>query len=273
MEFKKGLNMKNNKDLGYALVTGGAKGIGRALSEELAKNRFNLLLIGRDQVALDTAKDEIKLKGYHIDIQTLSLDLTNIESYSKIFEFVKENNISLKLVVNNAGASKLERSSELKIEGIYQETLLDLIAPVSLMIKYVEYLKTNNLVGEVININSLVVRSKSHPVLSLYRSLKIGLDDLSKELDKDLRENGYINLDIYNTYLGAITGTGIATAKVADKSPGKLTTNEVAKIIVKEYMSGNKVIVPGFINKLAYFSSPLVPDFIARNSLRKLYKD
>ncbi len=263
--------MKNNKDLGYALITGGAKGIGRALSEELAKNEFNLLLIGRDQIALDKAKEEIKLKGYHIDIQTLSLDLTDLESYSKIFEFLKENNISLKLIVNNAGASKQERSSELKVEGMYQETLLDLIAPVSLMLKYYEYLKENKFVGEVININSLVVRSKSHPVLSLYRSLKIGLNDLSRELDKDLRENGFINLDIYNTYLGAITGTGIDTAKIADKSPGKLTTNEVAKVIVEEYMKGNKVIVPGFINKLAYFFSPLVPDFIARNSLRKLY--
>ena len=101
--------MKNNKDLGYALITGGAKGIGRALSEELAKNMYNLLLIGRDQIALDKAKEEIKLKGYHIDIQTLSLDLTNLESYNKIFEYVKENNISLKLIVNNAGASKQER--------------------------------------------------------------------------------------------------------------------------------------------------------------------
>lgn len=263
--------MKNNKDLGYALITGGAKGIGRALSEELAKNMYNLLLIGRDQIALDKAKEEIKLKGYHIDIQTLSLDLTNIESHNKIFEFVKQNNISLKLVVNNAGASKLERLSELSIDNIQKETTLDLIAPVSLMLKYYEYLKEHNLVGEVININSLVVRSKSHPVLSLYRSLKIGLNDLSRELDKDLRENGFVNLDIYNTYLGAITGTGIDTAKVADKSPGKLTTTEVAKIIVEEYMNGNKVIVPGFINKLAYFFSPLVPDFIARNSLRKLY--
>lgn len=264
--------MKNNKDLGYALVTGGAKGIGRALSEEFAKNMFNLLLIGRDQIALDKAKEEIGQKGYHIDIQTLSLDLTDTNSYEKIFEFVKQSNIALKLLVNNAGASKLERLSELKADGIYKETVLDLIAPVSLMIKYYEYLKENNLVGEVINVNSLVVRSKSHPRLGLYRSLKISLDDLSKELDKDLSENGYINLDIYNTYLGAITGTGIDTAKVADKSPGKLTTTEVAKIIVEEYMNGNKVIVPGFINKLAYFFSPLVPDFIARNSLRKLYE-
>jgi len=78
--------MKNNKDLGYALVTGGAKGIGRALSEELAKSMFNLLLVGRDQIALDKAKEEIKLKGYHIDIQTLSLDLTDTNSYQKIFE-------------------------------------------------------------------------------------------------------------------------------------------------------------------------------------------
>lgn len=263
--------MKNNKDLGYALVTGGAKGIGRALSEELAKNNFNLILLGRDIVALDKAKEEIKLKGYHIDIQTLSLDLTDTNSYQKIFDFIKQNNITLKLLVNNAGASKLERLSELSIDSIQKETTLDLIAPISLMLKYYEYLKENNLVGEVININSLIVRSKSHPRLGLYRSLKIGLDDLSKELDKDLRENGYINLDIYNTYLGAITGTGIDTSKVADKSPGKLSTTEVAKVIVEEYMKGNKVIVPGFINKLAYFFSPLVPDFIARNSLRNLY--
>jgi len=42
----------------YALVTGAAKGIGKAIAAELASRNYNLLLIDIDQTGLAVTKEE-----------------------------------------------------------------------------------------------------------------------------------------------------------------------------------------------------------------------
>ena len=57
-----------------AIVTGGAKGIGRAISEKLAASGFHLWLAGRDAAALGEAAAQIRQR-HAVDVRTVAVDL------------------------------------------------------------------------------------------------------------------------------------------------------------------------------------------------------
>src|SRR5262249_38589435 len=68
-----------------ALVTGGAKGIGRAVSEKLAASGWNLWLCGRDAVALDLAAAEL-CDRHRVEVRTMALDLADAGAVETLFE-------------------------------------------------------------------------------------------------------------------------------------------------------------------------------------------
>jgi len=60
---------------GTALVTGGAKGIGRAISEQLARAGWDLVLCARDRAALQRAAAEISAR-HGVQVEQRPLDLS-----------------------------------------------------------------------------------------------------------------------------------------------------------------------------------------------------
>lgn len=86
----------------YALVAGGSKGIGYAISEALAKRGYNLILIARHEKGLQKAKEQLET-AYHINVEILAKDLADRKSASEIKDWCTERNIPLKVLCNVAG--------------------------------------------------------------------------------------------------------------------------------------------------------------------------
>src|SRR6188472_4013243 len=51
-----------------ALVTGGSRGLGRAMAQALAEAGANLILVGREQESLSTAQAELGALGRRIEV-------------------------------------------------------------------------------------------------------------------------------------------------------------------------------------------------------------
>ena len=94
-----------------AVVTGGSRGIGKAIAEELLKKDFTVIVTARNE-SDDTAKMK---KSYGDKFFFVPCDISDSESRNKLFSFIEENFDSLDMLVNNAGVAPRERKDILEI--------------------------------------------------------------------------------------------------------------------------------------------------------------
>jgi 3-oxoacyl-[acyl-carrier protein] reductase len=88
----------------YALVTGGSRGIGRAICIKLAKDGYNILLnYKNNDFEANKSKEEVQLNG--VKCELLKFDISDNESTHLIISNWLENNKTAKIeiLVNNAG--------------------------------------------------------------------------------------------------------------------------------------------------------------------------
>ena len=74
----------------YALITGASKGIGKAIAIELAKRKYNLLLIARSADLLQQLATELK-QTYGVEADHLAIDLALSDADEKILDWCTPN--------------------------------------------------------------------------------------------------------------------------------------------------------------------------------------
>lgn len=89
----------------HAIVTGGGRGIGAAVSHELARSGATLTIMGRDLETLrETAHDIASRHG--VMVATLACDVTDETSVRKAFDTAQHEHGDAYILVNNAGQSE-----------------------------------------------------------------------------------------------------------------------------------------------------------------------
>ncbi|QTD39506.1 SDR family oxidoreductase [Sporosarcina sp. Te-1] len=86
----------------WAVITGGASGTGYQFALKLAAQGFHLVLIARNEQALEETKEMIESR-YHVQVKTIATDLSTPHSISEIKKITQS--IDVGLVINNAGYS------------------------------------------------------------------------------------------------------------------------------------------------------------------------
>jgi NAD(P)-dependent dehydrogenase (short-subunit alcohol dehydrogenase family) len=86
-----------------AVVTGGAKGIGFAISEDLVSRGFNVVITGRDSAALDAAVQRLKESNPEVSVTGKVMDVQDLDSITTTFSEIGEQFESLAALVNCAG--------------------------------------------------------------------------------------------------------------------------------------------------------------------------
>lgn len=135
------MNISNNK----ILITGGASGIGLALTERFIKEGNTVIICGRRESALREASD--KLPG----LLTKTCDLANAEDRVELFEWVSENHRDLNILINNAGIQQWVKVTDDDFFGrAKDEIAINIEAPLHLTSLF---LKLNSL-NTVVNVSS-----------------------------------------------------------------------------------------------------------------------
>ena len=85
-----------------ALITGASSGIGKDMAKELAKRKYNLIIVARDEEKLKEVKKEIEELA-NVKVEIKKVDLSKKEECIQLHEEVSKKYGAIDVLVNNAG--------------------------------------------------------------------------------------------------------------------------------------------------------------------------
>ncbi|ABL88684.1 short-chain dehydrogenase/reductase SDR [Pyrobaculum islandicum DSM 4184] len=176
-----------------ALITGASSGIGRALAEELAARRYNLILVARRADALESLARGLTAR-YGVQAVYYVKDLSQLEEIDALARDVRQ---ELYALVNNAGAGVYGPLHELDDRDIVSTIALNLIAPVLLTKKLLPRLVRG---GCVVNVSSLAAYIPI-PWLGIYTSTKAAIANFTDALRIELKPHGIRVIGVYPGYV------------------------------------------------------------------------
>ena len=191
--------MLKNKN---AIVTGGARGIGREIATTLAKNGANIAINYRTYNK-DLEKLVSELEGYNVKVLTYKCDVSNEQEVEAFIKEVKDKLNSIDILVNNAGITKdglILRMSEKDFTDVLDINLKGTFN----MTKAVSKIMVKQRQGKIINISS-VVGVAGNAGQCNYAASKAGVIGFSKSIARELSSRninvnviapGYINTDM-----------------------------------------------------------------------------
>jgi len=171
-----------------AIITGGTKGIGRAIAEKLAKEGFNLAICSRNEADLAKAKEALLSINDKISVYTSQADMSKKDETLKFGEFCLSSFDKIDILINNAG---LYIGGEIVLE---EDGALEQMIETNL---YSAYHLTRKLVhnmiesgkGYIINMAS-IASLIAYPNGGSYSISKFALRGFSMVLREELKEKG-----------------------------------------------------------------------------------
>jgi 3-oxoacyl-[acyl-carrier protein] reductase len=109
-----------------AIVTGGTRGIGRAIAERLLREGASVAICGRSADSTARAADEMKPLG---NVIGCAADVTDPRQVSTLFEAADRAFGKLDILVNNAGQAVFRKVGEMTPEDWHRNIDLNLNAP------------------------------------------------------------------------------------------------------------------------------------------------
>src|SRR5271156_5362425 len=182
MKRMNGWNLENKK----ALVTGGSKGIGKAIVSELLALGAEVLFTGRNENDLQVAQQEFQSRGS--ETHFLCGAVTNTEHRANVMEWITGNWGKLDVLVNNAGINIRKPSNEYTSEEYLRVIDTDLIAPFEFCRVLFPLLQKSGK-ASIINIAS-VAGSFDAQTGAPYGMAKSGLIQLSRNLANEWASQG-----------------------------------------------------------------------------------
>ena len=85
-----------------ALITGASSGIGKELAFIHAQLKGDLVIVARRQNELEALKTELESK-FGVQVKTIIKDLTKKDAPKEIYTELKQENIEIEYLINNAG--------------------------------------------------------------------------------------------------------------------------------------------------------------------------
>ncbi len=165
-----------------ALVTGGSKGIGRAICFALAREGANIVIAARHENEIKDTVD--KLKAMNSESLAIQADVRSEEDVRRLISIIIDKCGRLDILINNAGVACKKRLEETTLEE-YEKMMDTNLKGVFLCTKYaIPYLKESKN-GKIINISS-VGGIHGLPEFSIYCASKFGVNGITESIASEL---------------------------------------------------------------------------------------
>jgi 3-oxoacyl-[acyl-carrier protein] reductase len=185
-----------------AIITGGARGIGKAIAAELCKQGANVMLCykSNDEAAEETKKE---LLTYGTKVEIMKADVSLMEEAKAVVEKAVATFGSIDILVNNAGITKDKLLMKMSTEDFKEVIDINLVGSFNFM-RQVAPIMIKQKQGRIINISS-IAGVKGNPGQANYSASKAGVIGLTMSSAKELGKRnitvnaiapGYIETDM-----------------------------------------------------------------------------
>jgi NAD(P)-dependent dehydrogenase (short-subunit alcohol dehydrogenase family) len=214
-----------------ALITGGSRGIGKAIAQKLAELGAAVAICGRDAMALHATAEELKRCSRRV--LPFQADVTDFKHVSSMVKATEQQLGPITILVNNAGIGNPGFGPlQEKSESDWDQVLDTNLKGVFLVSRAVVPLMIQRRRGDIINVSSLAGKSVFAGG-ALYCASKWGLQGLSGCMAEDLRGFGIrVSVICPGSVFTDFSGRG-------PKDPSKvLTADDVAHAVAMVVLQG-----------------------------------
>ncbi len=229
-----------------ALVTGGAKGIGKGICIELAKMGCNIAVNYRSGITDEFVKE---LESFNVKVKTYQGNVQNFDETKEIVSKVLEDFGTIDVLVNNAGITDDMLILKMKEEQFDNVIDVNLKGTFNLT-KHVSNIMLKQKSGSIINITS-VIGLIGNAGQSNYAASKAGIIGFTKSIAKELGSRGITVNAVAPGFIETDMTEGLSD-KVREAVLGQIplkklgSTEDVAKAVV--FLATNKYITGQVLN-------------------------
>ena len=163
-----------------ALVTGGGRGIGRAIAEKFANE-------GAIVYVVDIREEDLKWTNGNVNVHGITLDICDFSAVKNAVLSIKKNHGHIDILVNNAGLISYEMMSMIDYDKFRKMIEVNVVSLIFLM-QLIGRVMSRQKEGSIINMASMVAVKGAAGQLS-YAATKGAVISATKSAAKELAQN------------------------------------------------------------------------------------
>lgn len=227
----------------YVLITGGTSGIGFELAKNFARDGYGIVIVSSHSERLQKAKQKLR-DEFKIEVSTYQQDMGKIGAAIQLYNRIKEDNLNISILVNNAGIGLVGSTDEIDLQRDESMMILNIINLVELCKLYISDMYKHGS-GKILNVSSIAA-FQSGPYSSTYFASKAFVLSYSRAIRYEAEKKGVQ----VSTLCPGPTKTNFF-AQEGTKTPREsMTSEDVARYTYRQLMKNKEIIIPGFINKI-----------------------
>jgi 3-oxoacyl-[acyl-carrier protein] reductase len=215
------MNLKNKN----AIVTGGTKGIGRAIVEALLREGVSVCIAARGTDGFDRAGENLDRPGTGRAF-VFPCDVRDHEQVKALIDFTVKQLGGIDLLVNNAGIGIFETVEETSPEDFRAVLETNLFGVFYCCREAIPHMKKRG-GGYIINISSLA-GANPHPQMAAYNASKFALNGFSEALMQEVRHD---NIKVSYIMPGSVN-TEFGGDSPSDEKSWQLRPDDIAEVVI-----------------------------------------
>lgn len=222
---QKGEDLMNRIENQVAIVTGGTKGIGKAIASSLLEQGGKVVICARKKADVERCVGELTTRAQG-RIAGTACDVGNLEQVKNLVAFTTEQFGGIDILINNAAIGLFASVSDITPEQWREVIDTNLTGVFYCCHAAIPHLKQRG-GGYIINISSLAGKNPFKGG-SAYNASKFGLNGFSEAIMQDLR---YDNIRVSYVMPGSVN-TRFGQHEVSRDTSWKLAPEDVAQVVM-----------------------------------------
>jgi len=208
-----------------AIVTGGTKGIGRAITEALLREGVSVCVAARHHAEIDKTIKELN-QGDEDRAIGFVCDVRDYDQVKKLIDYTVKELGGLDILINNAGIGIFQKVEDTKPEDFRAVLETNVFGVFHCCHEAIPQMKRRG-GGYIINISSLA-GVNAHPQMAAYNASKFGLNGFSEALMQEVRHD---NIKVSYLMPGSVN-TEFGGDSPSDEKNWQLTPQDIARVVI-----------------------------------------